>query len=280
MSQTIYFRGGRAEAERVVRAMVGTLVGKATEFPEIARGVFLSLGFAALSDIQDDFIRKARGGIGEDGTKWPPLEPKTLAYSRRFGPGEKTALKKAAGLGRANSFAPGGKDGLLTKQQLQRWRKIYGQCLARFAASMPMGEAKAKAAQVAWATIKREGAKTKLEVFGTRQVEVLRDTGVLFNSLSMGELSEGGAGAINYTPPRLPGGDQQIMTTIENGVIVGTNVKYARSHNEGDPKRKIPARPFLPKPDRVPQVWLNRWLDTGMRAVANAIAYSLQVGGA
>ena len=30
------------------------------------------------------------------------------------------------------------------------------------------------------------GAKTKVEVLGGRQVEILRDTGVLFNSLSPG----------------------------------------------------------------------------------------------
>ncbi len=155
---------------------------------EIVQGVFLAIGFAALSDIHADFVRKARGDVGEDGNKWPRLSPKYLAYGRRFGPGEQSRLKAAAGLGRANSKAPGGNSGLLTASQLKRWRQIYGTRLARFAASMPLAQAKAKAAAIAWATLKAEGAKTKLEVYGNRQVEVLRDTGILLNSLSMGQM--------------------------------------------------------------------------------------------
>ena len=43
-------------------------------------------------------------------------------------------------------------------------------------------------------------------------------------------------------------------------VIVGTNVIYASTHQNGDAKRKIPARPFLPDEDHpVPQVWWDRW---------------------
>ena len=278
MSQVVYFRGGRREAARIIRAMVGTLTGHGGT-SELAKGVFYTLGFAALSDIQADFVRKARGGVGEDGNQWPRLSPKTLAYSRRFGPGEQSALKKAAGLGRGSNHGPGGKDGLLTKAQLKRWRQIYGTRLARLAASMPFGAAKARAASIAWAAIKAEGAKTKLEVYGNRTVEVLRDTGILLNSLSMGQLDGDGNGMATYTPPSVPGGDQQVFETLQNGVIVGTNVPYAASHNYGDAKRGIPARPFIPKPDQVPQVWLERWLNAGMQAVAVAIRTSLETGG-
>lgn len=276
MSDILYFRGGRAEATRIIRAMVGTLTGNGTS--NLAQGVFLSLGFAALSDIQGDFVRKARGEAGEDGNRWPRLSPKTLAYSRRFGPSEKSRLKREAGLDRANGFAPGGKDGLLTKQQLKRWRHIYGTRLARLAASMPFGEAKARAAQIAWATLKAEGAKTKLEVFGNRPHEVLRDTGILLNSLSMGR--QGGDGAtLTYSPPTAPGGEHQVFQALENGVIVGTNVPYARVHNEGNPAKGIPERRFIPKDGQVPDVWLGRWLNTGMRAVAAALRQSLTAGG-
>ncbi len=69
-----------------------------------------------------------------------------------------------------------------------------------------------------------------------------------------------------------------MFSVIENGVIVGTNVPYAASHNFGDPKRGIPARPFIPHPDRVPTVWLQRWLRTGMTAVSHAMRYALQHG--
>ncbi len=85
MSEAVYFRGGRKEAARVVRALVGSLTGRVAAQPEIVQGVFLAIGFAALSDIHADFVRKARGDVGEDGNKWPRLSPKYLAYGRRFG---------------------------------------------------------------------------------------------------------------------------------------------------------------------------------------------------
>jgi len=274
MSSVTHFQGGQAEAARIIRAIIGSVVG--VRQTEVARSVYVAIGFAALSDIQEDFIKKARGGTGEDGTRWQRLSPKTLAYSRRFGPGEKTALKQAAGLSKLNRYGVGGNHGLLTKAEQTRWRKIYGQSLARFAVSMPFADARSRAAANAWATLKREGAHTMLEVYGNRTVEILRDTSVLFNSLSLGEIS----GGSSYTSPRLPGGEQQIFQTIENGIIVGTNVEYAATHNYGDAKRGIPARPFIPEGNAIPTVWLNRWLDAGMTALSNAISQSLSVGGA
>ena len=124
--------------------------------------------------------------------------------------------------------------------------------------------------------LKEEGAKTKLEVYGNRQVEILRDTGVLFNSLSPGRLDDAG-GSPSYSPPSGDGGDQQIFESLTNGVIVGTNVPYARIHNEGDASKGIPARPIVPKV--APQVWLDRWTNVGMEAVANALRIRFSLGG-
>jgi len=291
MSDIVTFRGGRKEAARVVRSLIASLTGQARS--DAARGVFLAIGVAALSEIQGDFVRKSRGGTGQDGVKWQRLSPKTLAYSRRFGPGEKAQLKRDAGLGPANRFAPGGRasfessisstgfgsyqqnTGLLTAAQMKRWRMIFATRLARFAATMPMAQAKARAAAIAWSVLKSEGAKTKLEVFGNRPHEPLRDTGVLLNSLSVGTWS-----GDSYVKPNMDGGEQQIFEMEYNGVTVGTNVLYARTHNEGDPKRGIPARPFIPPPDRIPGVWLDNILAAGMRAVSSAIESTLIRGSA
>lgn len=269
---TIYFRGGRSEVRRILNGLIATLGGHAGR-SDIAQGVFVAVGMAALSDIQDDFIRKARGGVGEDGSRWKRLSPKTLAYSRRFGPGERAALKRGAGLGPGNRFAPGGKDGLLSVSQLKRWRQLYAMHLSRLAVSRPMGLAKQIAAAIAWNKIKAEGGQTKLAVFGDRPHEPLRDTGILFNSLSIGSLSGN-----DYQKPAIEGGEYQIFEALANGVIVGTNVPYARTHNEGDPSRGIPERRFIPKDDQIPEVWLERWVDVGINAVAKALELSL--GGA
>lgn len=291
MSSTkVYFRGSREQARAIVYQLAAILTGKVRDSIGIAQGVFLAVGFAALSDIKADFIRKSRGARGEDGETWPPLSPEYLAYHRRFGPGEKSRLKKAAGLGAANKFSPGGllkttviehtitekfvqNKGLLTKDQLKRWQQVFGQSLARFLVSMGPGEAKARAGKIAWATVKREGAKTILEVYGHRQVDILRDTGILLNSLSPGRIVGNG-----YEKPSGDGGDQQIMETIANGVIVGTNVPYAATHNYGDPKRNIPKRQFIPQ--NPPAVWVERWLNVANDALLAAARYAFQIGGA
>lgn len=271
---TVTFHGGRAEAARLVRAILASLTGRARS--EVATGVFIAVGLAALSDIHADFIRKARGQVGEDGNRWPRLSPKTLAYSRRFGTGEQAELKRAAGLGRANRFAPGGSKGLLTAAELKRWRKYFSMHVARLAATYPLEQAKSIAAGIAWNKLKAEGAKTKLMVFGNREHEALRDTGVLANSLSVGTV----VGDRSYFPPRSEGGEEQIFSLQENGVIVGTNVAYAAVHNYGDEKRGIPKRQFIPEENQIPQAWLDRWLAAGMRALAFGLEWSLIRGGA
>lgn len=263
MAERIYFRGARREARQIVLTMIAAITGHTNQNSDLARSVHQAVGFAALSDIADDYVRKARGGVGEDGVKWPRLSPKTLAYGRRAPKGR--------------GHAPGGKDGLLTKAQLKRWRGIYGTRLARFAMSMSMGEAKARAAQIAWETVKREGGQTKIAAYADRPHEVLRDTGVLLNSLSPGQLGGDGASAA-YSPPSGPGGSDQVFQSLSNGIIVGTNVPYAKTHQEGDPKRGIPARPFLPKGE-APQVWLDRWASLGSRAIGVALRTALTRGG-
>jgi hypothetical protein len=99
-------------------------------------------------------------------------------------------------------------------------------------------------------------------------VDILRDTGVLLNSLSPGELG-GAAGSITYSPPSADGGEAQVFKLFESGVIVGTTVPYARDHQEGDPARNLPPRPFLPT-HGIPPAWLANWEEAGGLAIAAA----------
>jgi hypothetical protein len=258
MSNTVYFRGSRDDARRIVRRLAPILAGKEPDDLGIARGVHMAVGVAALSDIKQDFIRKSRGETGEDGVKWKPLTKEYLAYGRRFGRGEQAALKQAAGLGKEHRFAPGTNKGLLTAAQLKEWRRLFAMHTARLSLSMSIEEAKSKAAAMAWNALKAQGAKTKLDVFGSRQVDIGRDTGILFNSISPGEL--GGAGpTATYSKPTGPGGDQQAFEVLENGVIVGTNVAYAAAFNR--------RRRFIPDGSDVPMVWRERWMDVARQGI-------------
>lgn len=280
MATTIHFTGTRQEAKALAYRLGAILAGREADSIGIGRGLLLAMGVAALSDIKDAFVTKARGGTDEMGISWPKLSRKYLAYGRRFGRGEQSALTKAAGLNpRANRLAPGNNKGLLTADQLKRWRMIFARSLARFLLSMEAGEAKAAAAQIAWAQLKREGAQTKLNVFGSRQVEILRDTGVLLNSLSPGVLSGPPGPNQQYRGPSGPGGDQQIFDLTAGKVIVGTNVFYARAHQEGG--RKMPRRQFLPENEaQIPDVWWQRWLAVGIKAVEVGAALLYRKGAA
>jgi len=271
MTETVQFRGTRSDISRLANLVGRILSGTEPDQHGIAKGFALTLGFAALSDIKDAYVMKSRGGTDEMGVTWPKLSQAYVAYHRRFGPGEKARLKQAAGLGRAHRTAPGNKPGLLTKAQLKRWRGIYSGLLRRFMLSEGEREAKSHAARIAWSIVKKEGAKTMLEVFGNRQVEILRDTGVLLNSLSPGQLTGSGEN-IGYLKPGGAGGSEQIMEAEGGHVIVGTNVAYASRHQRGGDG--VPARPFLPDEQHpVPRVWWERWL-----AVANrALVVSVQI---
>jgi hypothetical protein len=253
---TVYFQGSKTEARNLIIGVVRSLSGNSTEQAQAAKSVHTAIGVAALTDIKADFIRKSRGEVGEDGVKWEPLSREYLAYGgRRFGPGEQATLKRQAGLNQGNRHR-----GLLSSAQNKRWKMIFATRFKRFVLSMPPGEAKARAAQIAWATLKREGAKTKLEVFGTRQVDILRDTGILLNSLSPGVVDTGG----NYQAP-----EDQVFDLTGSGVIVGTTVPYAKYH-QGPRKNKKNERPFLPK-DEAPAIWKTRWVGVGLAATVAAI---------
>ncbi len=262
----VYFQGSRRDVIRLAYRLRDILVGRQQDSHQVREGFLLSLGFAALSDIKDAYVTKADGGTDEMGVSWPDLSPKTKAYSRRFGPREQATLKKAAGLGRGHAFAPGGNRGLLTKAQLERWKQIFARNFNRLSLSLPVKEAKARAAQIAWAVIKREGAQTKLEVYGSRKVQILRDTGVMLNSLSPGVLS-GTPPAMAYSKPSGEGGDKQVFDAQGARIIVGTNDPRAGAHNNGVPGR-LPKRQIFPdNAAQIPAVWWQRWLGVGLAAL-------------
>lgn len=280
--QRVVFKGSRAELRTMVYRLGAILAGREADTSHIARGFLLALGVAALSDIKDAFVTKSRGGTDEMGIKWPALSRAYLAYGRRFGRGEKVGLTRAAGLDpKLNRFAPGRDKGLLTKDQLKRWREIFARMVPRFYMSTGNIQfAKTRAAQIAWATLKREGAKTKLEVFGSRQAEILRDTGVLLNSLSPGIMGGSPGPNASYSKPSLAGGEQQIFELSAAQVSVGTTVAHAAAHNKPI-KATVPRRQFLPDDaSQVPEVWWDRWLAVGLQALEIGAAMFFRRGAA
>lgn len=255
MSAQVTYHGTRAELKAVLAQLPAMLAGKVPDKWQVVDGIAARIGVAALSAIQQDFLVKSRGGTGRDGIRWEPLKRSTIAR-RPVTPGEKKALGITGPRTR----------GLLTPAQDKRWRQIYGTRLARLRLHMSEGEARARAAQIAWAVLKSEGAKTKIEVLGGRAVDSLRDTGRLLRSLSPG---------VEATPS---GEEEQVFRTEPGQVIVGTNVPYAKQLHEGIPGR-LPARPFWPLDGTIPAAWLPGILDAAKTGLIEAAKQIVQHGG-
>jgi hypothetical protein len=358
MAEVVYFRGNRQQARDLVRAMKGMLTGQSPDTLGIARGVFLSVGFAALGDIRRDFIVKSRGGTGEDGVKWDALKPATIA-ARRVGAkdrklehiaarlaAEKSAREAAKAARKAEVEAwkattanrkAAAKDRVAAvkarkarivesgKKRLKELDKELRPLINRYKLSLQDDEAVARAKQILAArkavlkdqiaaeiqavspaapfrplkplpkanislrakfAVTKATGQSRISVFANRDVEILKDTGVGLASLSQGELSARGPGA-TYTKPTSPaktergeaireGGGQQVFEAMQDGIIVGTNVPYMVEHQNGNPAKNLPARPFLPK--RVPPAWAKRWAEAGLEALTAGARMLFQAG--
>lgn len=254
----IEFRGTRADVSRIARQLAGILAGREPDRLGIAKGFMLALGFGVLSSVKDAYVVKARGGTDAMGIKWPPLSPVTIA-NRRVGPGD---IRRDPIIKEREK---------IRKRELAAIKREFGKqegaLFERFLVSLDPRAARARARQIASARATRATGLTKVQAMGSRAVEILRDTGVLLNSLSPGRLSGSGAGT-TYTKPSGEGGQEQFFQTTPGELIVGTNVEYAGTHQFGDLLRNIPARPFLPEDEnQISEVWWEDWLDIAVRSL-------------
>jgi hypothetical protein len=202
----------QATSQQVRQAVVDAIAAATGSGPDqsgLARGIALAVGMEALSIIRNDFLVRARGGTDASGLKWKPLQPATIAARRP--PSQKKRGERPRGL--------------LSAKQDERWRKLYS------AALRWMKGDQGHAAAWAWATLKAEGAPTRLEKLGSRQVEIGRDTGRMFNSLS-------------------PGMEDNVLQPEPGHVTIGTNVKYAGRFHE--------KRPLWAEPEQWPVAYWDR----------------------
>ncbi len=237
----VIYRGSRQELREIINRLPAIVAGTKPDERGVGESFRNALGFAVLGSVKESFVLKSRGGTDEMGIKWPPLSPATIA-NRRVGP-------------RAGKEA----------RERERIKKREAKkALRRYRMSLPEKEAQRRAAIVGGLKARHIMGKTKLEILGRRDVEILRDTGVLLNSLTPGDLQEG-----RYIPPTQEGSENQVFETISNEVVVGTNVAYAGVHRDGSRKKNIPARPFLPNEDYpVPETWWSRWLQIANNTLA------------
>lgn len=228
---------------RQVRAAVASLPTVARSGGPLANAMMTRVGLAILARIRTAFVAKARGGTDEAGGQWQPLSPKTVAYS-------KTRQRGKGGRTRTEKKRESRPSQALNKKQQDRWWEVYRRVLAA-----SKGD-KRRAAAVAWAVLKREGARTLVDKYGSRQVEILRDSGLLLNSLSPGTSSA-----------------EQVFRVGPGEVIVGTNRKGAAAHHNGVPG-KLPQRRLWPAPSNWPASW---WADVMDQAKQGLLDLAAQI---
>ena len=248
---TIYVRASRAKIAQTVRDMVGNMAGTRTGMVTAVQTMQKAIGMEVLGIIKEAFLAKAAGGTDEAGYSWQALSPKTIAYRRRF-PELQRRRRYAKKQGRM--LRP-----LLTAAEDKRWRSIfYGRIQGCMRQGFDEKEAKAHAAAIAWIALKADGAKTILSVYGGMKVEILRDTGILLNSLSPGVNSP-----------------EQIFKVEPGSVIVGTNRAGAAAHHAGSQRRNLPQRRLWPEVSSWPSHWWKKILEATRDAAVSILTKKL-----
>ena len=265
MAEVIYTTASSNRIREEIARFPAMMAGSAPDIYGLVKGFKTRMAWAFTSSIVEAFIDKGRGNTDEAGETWKPLTKEYLAYVR--------PMAKRKGVGsrqppKAGKQAPGGNrenrtnDGFLNEKQMREWKRIFARTLARLQFEMDYSDAKKMAAAVAWNRLKRQGAKTKLQQFGTRKVQIGVDRGILLGSISPGQLNESGADASFQFE------DAQGYLQDNAGMMaVGTNVPYARGFHK--------QRRMWPKPVNWPSVWWEDWLEVsrgGLRFVAREIA--------
>jgi hypothetical protein len=234
---TIHVRASREDVHRAIAMIPSVAISNSPE----ARTLMSRCGTVVLTRIRDAFLAKTQGGTDDAGQKWVPLSPTTIAYRRRHAgiPRNRTSFRP--------SFA-------LSDSERDKWWTIYRQQLSRFKGD------KGSAARVAWAILKRSGAKTLIGMYGTAKVEILRDTGRLLSTLSPGE----------------EGGGDRIFRILPGEVVVGTRRKGALAHHNGV-RGRLPQRRLWPEPKIWPATW---WHSIGEQAQLGLLEIALHLLGA
>jgi hypothetical protein len=238
----IYVRGKNAKAKvlQVVREAAALAAGNGSS--EASNALMVRMGLTALSLIKTAFVQKAAGGTDEAGDSWPPLKRSTIAYSRKH-PGVPLNVK---GSPNRAAFAP---SWMLTDKQRKRW---WALC----ATVGPAG---------AWIILKSEGAKTLIGEYGDTPVQILRDKGLLLNSLSPGLI------LTQEQPPNPPPTPpNQIFDVGPGEVIVGTNRKGAAANHTGIPG-KLPQRRLWPNPNNWPASWWSAVVEQGRMGLVDIL---------
>lgn len=261
VSITVTVRKSRREIVRILRRLPGLAAGRGGGLGSLRQVLMVRMGLALLKRIKDAFIIKAAGGTDDAGERWKPLSPMTIAYRRRHPKLNRQGGATKSWVPKSANRAADAPSYMLTPRQRERWWALYRHFLHLYHGD------KSHAAATAWTISKAEGARTLMSVYGQMPVLILRDTGLLLNSLSPGCTPED-AGP---TPPKVK---HQIFRGSRGEVVIGSNRQWVLTHHDGVPGR-IPQRRLWPKPEQWPPSWWSDVLDQGQQGLLDIAVFLL-----
>lgn len=218
------YSGDKAKLLWAIRNLPGILSGRVADPTGVVQQLQLRMATQLLSKIQQAFLAKSQGEMGEDGIQWQPLSPVTIERRRQGRETKKQMTWKAR---KQN----------LSADEKKEFEREYRTRLSKLVTNgVPRAQAASLARAQAANVMRGKGANipTRRDILGSRDVSILIDTGELYRSFS----------------PGVPG-DGQIVETLPGSVTVGTNKKPW--HHEGT--AKIPARPYWPPGGDLPDIW-------------------------
>lgn len=250
----------------LVRSLPGRMAATVRDPEGIGAGFRARLGFVWYSHVKQAFDVKSKHGTDEAGDSWKPNTPEYLAYgkgpkSSRMGRGS-MPNNRPADVKNGGPLARGKGTGELNREDIRQWWAMYMQNLPLFASRMPIGQAKAAAAAIAWNYVKAHGAGTLLMRFGNREDTVLVDEGTLRRSFQPGELIEAGPTA-EYRSKE----ENQVFEESPGRVVVGSRASTADKHHNG--KGRNPVRRLWPRV--MPATW---WTDIKEQMTAGLVRLS------
>lgn len=220
MQTNIKIRGTRREIREQIRHLPEVLSGERPDITGLGRTFKSYFAYYWFVKVREAFLIKSNGGTDDTGTQWAPNAKSTIAQ-RPISPGD---MRKVRGKNKVP--IEGRVRGLLTPAQDALWRAIFVSNYKRLQSRVGLGEAKARAAQIAWAILKSRGAQTKIEVFGNRKLPIGQNTGRLLAACSPGRVSDS-----DYQPP-----EDQGVTFHHGSLDFEINVPYASAFHR---KRRI-----------------------------------------
>ncbi len=218
---TLKIRGTNRAMRKLLRDLPAVVSGRKPDVHGYGRLFKSYFAYFWFEKVHEAFLIKSLGGTDSMGVSWEPNAQSTIAQ-REIGPKDSRKIR-----GKTSDPIESRVRGLLTPAQDALWRGIFRTNYLRLLGKVGETEAKARAATIAWAMLKKMGAQTKLEVLGSRKLPIGNDTGRLLNSISPGRVVGN-----TYIPPTR---DQSI--SYHHGELdFNIKVPYARRFHK---KRRI-----------------------------------------